>query len=95
MSEGIAAEALERYEAAQRRAVAAREAWESSGAQFTHMHSNKTEGVHPLLKALIESEAHADRLMKSLSHKQARAGRPTGTGSAPDRLKRPKLKAVG
>jgi hypothetical protein len=95
MSDGIPAEAFERYESAQRRAVAAREAWESAGAPLILEHANRLQGVHPLLKALIESEAHADRLMKSLSHKQARAGRPTGTGSAPDRLKRPKLKAVG
>jgi hypothetical protein len=94
VSDGIASEALERYEAAQRRAVAAREAWESDGAELTITYVNGIEGIHPLLKVLIDSEAHADKLMKSLSHRQARQGRPTGASSAPDRAKR-KLKAVG
>lgn len=91
----IPAEALDAYVAARARAVYVREEWETAGCPTVIEYTNGLEGVHPLLKVLQDAEAHADRLMKSLSHKQARAGRPAGTQSAPDRRSAAKLKVVG
>ena len=94
MSEGVAAEAQARYAAAERRAAAALAEWEGLGCPLVIEHVNGLVGIHPSLKVLIDCEAHADRLMKSLSHRQAR-GRPAGSSSAPDRVgSRVKLKAV-
>lgn len=90
----IPAEALDAYTAARARALYIRREWEGAGAPTVIEYTNGLEGIHPLLKVLHDAEAHADRLMKSLSHKQARAGRPSGTQSAPDRQKHTKLKVV-
>ena len=95
MSEGVGAEAQARYEAAERRALAALAEWEGLGEPLVIEHVNGLVGVHPSLKVLIDCEAHADRLMKSLGSRQARIGRPVGSSSAPDRVGRMKLKAVG
>lgn len=94
MSDVIPAAALERYEAAQQRAVDARKAWEDDGAHFTIEYVNGLEGVHPLLKVLMDAEKHADMLMKSLSQRAMKAGRPVGAQSAPDRQETPRLRAV-
>jgi hypothetical protein len=91
----IAADAQERYEKAAASAKFAREAWELDGGHFTIEHPNGVEGIHPLLKVVLDCEKHADAMMKSLSHKQARAGRPAGSQSAPDRRRSSaKLKVV-
>lgn len=81
------ADALDRYEAAQARAVQARSEWESSGRCLTHRYRNGVEGIDPMLKVLIACETHADRLGSSVAA-ASRAGRPQGAQSAPDRQPR-------
>ena len=50
------------YERSRRWAAMARAEWEREGSPFTIVHKNGTEGVHPLWKALRETELLSDRL---------------------------------
>jgi hypothetical protein len=83
--------------AAYRRSVAdvdyVRGLWVDAGRPLVADHGNGSAGIHPLLRAVQESEVLANRLRGELelSPRSAKSvirrgpGRPTGAASAPDR----------
>ena len=93
--------ALSRCEAAEQRRVQADAEWIDAGRPLLDVLPNKIARAHQLLTVLRDLEAHCDKLRKSAIAAQAgrpgsRAGRPIGSGSAPDRApsRRSRLKAV-
>jgi hypothetical protein len=71
-------EAAERYAAASGRVGLAQRAWEAADCPMTLTFPNGVEGVHPLLKVVLDAEAHADRLGRSLEARVPRAWRHRG-----------------
>lgn len=63
---GYDADASENYEAARQRVLHARGEWVKLGKPLTHRHSNKTEGAHPALQALLACEPDARRALEAL-----------------------------
>ncbi len=75
---------MEAYDLAQARAVYARAEWAKAGSPLQFTHGNGVVGPHQLWKALLEAESFALRCRSALKA-SARAGRPVGAQSAPDR----------
>lgn len=88
-------DALEAYDLAQARVKRCRTQWANAGGPFTLKQPNGMTGGHPLWKALLEAETHADRLRARVLTRTT-TGRPPGAASAPDRQppQRVKLKVV-
>jgi hypothetical protein len=60
----LQADAADRYRQSHERARWALEAWIAAERPFTITHSNRTQGVHPLYRALTEAEQHAERMSR-------------------------------
>jgi hypothetical protein len=95
----VTAEGFPEADAAYKRAVAdavyVRDAWVSAGKPVLLDHPNGVSGVHPLLKAMQDTEALANRLRCELGRTPRSAksviqrgpGRPAGSASSPDRVR--------
>ncbi len=68
MSEGVSlrADAELRYVGAQERAGLALERWVELDRPFVIVHANRVQGVHPVYKALVDAERHADLMRRAL-----------------------------
>jgi hypothetical protein len=91
----LVVEAASLYELAKADAVYAREVWVAAGSPL----EQRTQGVHPLRRALVEADdrvARRARDLAQLTMRTPRRGRPPGAVSAPDRdAPAVKLKVAG
>ena len=90
-----ASDAQERYEAAKGRRARILTEWETLGCPVTALggSTGRTASAHPLLKALNDIDVLCARLERELVP-PARAGRPVGAVSAPDRVAPPKIRRL-
>lgn len=80
----LVAEALALYELAKADAIYARQSWMDAECPL----EQRTQGVHPLRRALVEADDRVARRAKDLAQltmRTPRRGRPVGATSADDR----------
>jgi len=84
----IDAVAERRYSDALEREAMLKSFWENKGFPITVLggSTGRVEVVHPLIAAIVQAEAHTERMSRPLVEKVKRpVGRPKGSESAPDR----------